>query len=170
MNAWLVEDISKAVIAPKQSTPQTRSTSELRDVIAQFEVLAPRYRKRDIDGNGTVETFCNFFTRDISRAMHAPLPEGFRANQMFDWLLQPAGRAAGWELCDEHTAQRAADAGLFAIAVWKNPDGGPGHIAPLIPCEGQPGTWIANVGGTNFARGLISRGFGALKPSFFVHP
>lgn len=168
--SWLHADLARPVVAPLQSTSATRSTEQLRAVIGQFEVRAPRYLKRDVDGNGTLETFCNFFTRDISEAMHAPLPRGMRANEMFDWLAGAEAKAAGWETTDEHTAQRAADEGLFAIACWKNPRGGPGHITPLIPSEGQPGTWVANVGANNFARGLLVRAFGGLKPSFFVHP
>lgn len=167
---WLHADLSKPVVAPLQSVPATRSGEMLKAVVFQFLVGAPRYAKRDVTGDGKPETFCNFFTRDVSRAMHAPLPEGMRANQMFDWLDGAEAKAAGWETCDEHTAQRAADEGLFVVAVWKNPSGGPGHITPLIPSEGQPGTWVANVGANNFARGLLVRAFGGLKPSFFVHP
>ncbi len=167
--SWLHADLTKPVLAPLQSTPATRSAAQLRAVVAQFDVRAQRYLRRDVTGDGRPETFCNFFARDISRAMHAPLPEGLRANQMFDWL-ENAGRAEGWEEVDEHPAQRAADEGLFVVAAWKNPSGGPGHITPLLPSEGQPGTWVANVGAANFARGALARAFGALKPSFFVHP
>lgn len=167
---WLHDDISKPVFAPLQSTPATRSPEQLRAVIGQFEVHAPRYQKRDVTGDGKPETFCNFFTRDVSRAMHAPLPEGYRANEMFIWLSGLEAQAQGWKPATEQGAQAAADAGWFAVAVWKNPTGAPGHITPLIPSDGQAGTWVANVGASNFARGLLVRAFGALKPSFFVHP
>lgn len=168
---WLHSDLSRPVTAPLQSTKETRSADQLRVVVGQFEVQSPRYVKRDVTGDGVPETFCNFFTRDVSRAMHAPLPEGMRANQMFDWLrLSLDAAREGWEEVPEHVAQGAADAGLFAVAVWKNPSGGPGHITPLIPSEGQPGTWVANVGASNFARGTLARAFGNLRPRFWVHP
>ena len=67
-------------------------------------------------------------------------------------------------------AQGMADTGQLAIAVWTNPDGGPGHIAVLVPSLGEAGTWIAQAGFTNFTRGLLVKGFGNKQPLFYAHP
>lgn len=167
---WLHSDIAVPVVAPRRSTVTSRSATELRAVVAQFDVEAPRYRRRDVTGDGKPETFCNIFTRDVSEALDAPLPRGLRANELAEWLHGAEAQALGWEWTPEHVAQRAADEGLVAVAAWRNVTGGPGHIAPLIPSDGQPGTWVANVGASNFARGTLARAFGARTPSFFVHP
>lgn len=168
---WLNPDIRFQVNAPLTSTMKDRSPDLLEKVILQFDVHAARYAKRDIDGNGTVDTFCNFRTRDISRAMNCPLPEGLRANEMVTWLQTDRAKLLGWEEHDEHTAQRCADEGMFVVAAWANPNPkASGHIAPLMPARGEPGTFISNVGGTFFERGPLSRGFGDKRPRFWVHP
>jgi len=157
--------------APIQSFVSNRSPERLRDVIAQFSlVTAPRYQKRDVTGDGVDETFCNFAARDISEAMNAPLPQGYRANDLEPWLGSKLGAAAGWERVDEHTAQLVANEGKLALAIWRNPTGRSGHIAVLVPDGGEPGTWIAQAGASNFERGKLSRGFGNLQPLFFAHP
>lgn len=164
-------DIKVQLNAPITSAPNKRSADLLKQVIAQFDVNAERYRKRDIDNNGTLDTFCNFYSRDYTRAMGCPLPEGLRANEMFDWLQTERARLLGWEEHDEHTAQRCADEGMCVLAVWKNPEPKkPGHIAPLIPSDGESGTFISNVGASNFARGHLSKGFGNKTPRFWVRP
>lgn len=157
--------------APIQSTLSDRSPERLRAVVDQFRVTtAERYRKRDVTGDGIDETFCNFFARDVSEAMNAALPQGYRANELEVWLGSKFGKAAGFEHVSEHVAQAAANEGMLAFAIWRNPTGRAGHIAVLVPAGAEPGTWIAQAGMTNFTRGALKRGFGTVSPIlFFVH-
>lgn len=165
---WLHADYSKPLEPPVRSKPDGRSRLLLIALIWQFSVTrALRWRKRDVDGKPGDETFCNFFTVAVATAMGVLLPQ-LRANELFGWLQGPEAKAAGWEKADAHTAQRVADEGMLAIAVSRNPNG-PGHIAPLVPSLGEPGTWIANVGRTNFERGKLEEGFASYVPDFYVH-
>lgn len=167
--SWLHTDYSKPLQAPVVSYPGGRTPWFLISVLWQFSITtALRWKKRDVTGDGVPETFCNFFTVAFCTAMGVLLPQ-LRANELFDWFSSDEAKSAGWELATEHAAQAMANEGMVAIAVWKNPEG-PGHIAPLVPALTEPGTWIANVGATNFERGLLAWGFGSRQPLFFVHP
>ena len=168
---WLHDDWTRSVIAPFQSDRHTRSSELLEAVVAQFRVeVHPRYARRDITGDGNPETFCNAFARDVCDALHAPLPWGLRANQLVEWLSGPTGRQMEWSGLSEHQARAFADEGCPTVATWFNRNGGPGHIALVVPSRGESGVWIAQAGRTNFARGLLSRGFGSLPVTYFAHP
>lgn len=143
---------------PLTSTVNARSPEQLQAVIAQFITAAPRYLPRDLTGDGIRETFCNFYTRDISRAMNCPLPEPMRANDFPAWLSS-AGARVGWRRVDERAARAAAQRGEFAVAIWIN-NHGPGHIVPLLPGDGLK-TWCSHVGGSHFDRGTLVQAFGA---------
>lgn len=152
------------------STLQTRSAELLIDVLAEHQFRgASRYRPRDVDGNGTTETFCNVHTADIAEAMGVTLPRGKRANELALWLAS-GGTEHGWEQVDEHTARAMADEGMMVVASWFNPHGPVGHICPLEPSLGEPGVWVSNVGRTNFLRGTLAQAFGGLAVDFFAHP
>lgn len=168
--SWLHDDLTRPLDAPVKSTLATRSAWLLIAVIWQFCVeRAERFRKRDIDHDGRDDTFCNFFMKAVADAMGVTLPQ-LRANALAEWLSSPMGKAAGWEEVTEHVAQRMADEGQLACAVWSNPTGGSGHVAPLVPSLGQPGTWTAQAGWSNFSRGQLASGFGDKLPTFFAHP
>ena len=169
--AWLHSDLSKPVTAPLKSTLQNRSGDRTAFVVSQFQLEnAERFRKRETDGRPGDETFCNFAAVAIVAAMGTPIPQ-MRANALALWLEgQSVDEVSQWEAINEHTAQAMADEGQVALAVWVNPTGGPGHIAVLVPSLGEPGTWIAQAGMTNFTRGLLVRGFGDKAPSFYGHP
>lgn len=155
-----------------RSTLQTRTAELLIDVLAEHQFRgASRYRPRDVDGDGTPETWCNVHTVDVAEAMGLLLPRGKRANELTMYLLQQSRDAAsGWEQVNAHVAQACADVGQLAIACWFNPNGGPGHIAPLEPSMGELGVWCSNVGATNFLRGTVGQAFGSRAVTFFVHP
>lgn len=170
MKDWLHHDLNVALDAPIKSMPSTRGALVLIALVWQFAVgRARRWQKRDITGDGVDETFCNFFAVAVATAMGVLLPQR-RANELADWLASDEAKDAGWERVDRHIAQRMADEGMLAMAVWKNPKGGSGHIAPLVPALDQPGTWIAQAGAVNFDRGLLEQGFGPNIPEFFAHP
>lgn len=152
------------------STLQTRSPELLCDILAEHQLRgAARYRRRDVDGDGSPETFCNVHAVDVAEAMGVLLPRGMRANQLLLWL-STEGLKHGWEQVSEHVARAMADQGQFVVAAWYNRNGGPGHIAPLEPSLGEPGVWVSNVGASNFLRGTLSAAFGSAPVSFFAHP
>lgn len=158
------------------STLQTRSPELLMAILAEHQFRGfGRYRKRDVDNNGTLDTFCNVHTVDVAEAMGVILPRGLRANQIITWLTaSPEARAHGWEQLTgtdaAHVAQRMADEGQLAIGAWFNLNGGPGHLAPLEPSMGELGVWVSNVGASNFLRGRVEQAFGNVAVTYFVHP
>lgn len=152
------------------STTKTRTPELLADIAAEHQFRgAARYRPRDITGDGVRETFCNVHSVDVAEAMGVLLPRGLRANQLMLWLSME-GIASGWELLTEHAARAMADEGQLVLAAWFSRNGGPGHIAPLVPSLGEPGVWISNVGGSNFLRGSVAQAFGDRPVTFFGHP
>lgn len=169
--AWLHSDLNTPLNPPLRSSVTNRSPERLAFVVAQFHLeTAERFRKRDTDGRPGDETFCNFAAVAITDALGVPLPQ-LRANAIALWLEgQVLDVHSGWERVDEHTAQRMADEGQVALAVWQNSTGGPGHIAVLVPSLDEGGTWIAQAGAVNFTRGPLTKGFGNYEPEFFAHP
>ena len=168
--AWLHGDLLRPVVAPYQSDASRRDALRLVLVVAQFHVeLAPRYQRRDVTGDGAPETFCNFFVRDVSEAMGAPVPQ-VRANEQVQWLGSDAARARGWAAISEHAAQGCAAEGLFVVAGWYNRNGGSGHVAVVMPSLDEDGTFIAQAGLSNFTHGRLAQGFGPREVSFFAHP
>lgn len=148
--------------------PHQRSPARLTAIIGEhFFRGYLRYSRRDVDGDGYDETFCNVVTQDVAEAMHATLPRHMRANDIAKWLRE-LGPAHGWSVVSERVAQMAADRGSFCLASTVNPKG-PGHLAMLVPSLGEPGTWVAQAGRTNFTRGPLRAAFGGLEPDFFVH-
>lgn len=131
--------------APLTNDSSSRSPEALRAVLAQFNVeSSPRYQpKRGADGKLT--TFCNIFMWDATRALMAEIPhwvgeEGDRrelnCNNTLGWL-ELHGPAAGWrETKDPLVAAAHASNGGPAIVIWRNPSGGPGHVAMLLPSSG----------------------------------
>ena len=151
------------------SSPSNRSPQLLLQILAEHQVRGfGRYERRDVTGDGKAETFCNVHACDVAEAMGVVLPRK-RANELALWLPS-LGRDFGWEKATEHAARAAADEGMLALAVWFNPTGGPGHIAPLEPSLGVPGLWVSNVGAFNAIRCSLGRAFGSAAVDLFVHP
>ena len=172
--SWFHADIGRVLVAPVQSAPATRSGLRTLAVIGQFGLdldrMNPRYGKRDIDGKPeTLETCCNYFVRDFCAAMHVPL-QGARANDMTSWLTSPEAQGLGWAPVSEHAARGCADEGFAVLAAWFNRNGGPGHVAAVVPALGEDGTYVAQAGAICFSHGLIQSGFGSLAVSYFAHP
>lgn len=186
MNAhWLPDAPWFPVTAPFTSGTHERSVAILETCIAQFDVeVARRYRPVPADPDNGVAgaTYCNIYAVDLTAALGAALPRAWpvaadgkvswkerSANDLWAWLQQQGPRH-GWELVTEHVAQRAADEGQVAVAVWRNPGEGSGHIAVLRPSRGEAGVWITQAGARNFARCRLEQGFGGHRPAFFFHP
>lgn len=176
---WLPTTPWLPVTAPCTGGAMFRTPELLERIVAQFELeTSPRYQPRDLNADGRKETFCNVAAADITLALGCPIPRVWlsgatwreqRANDMHAWLSGPA-RTHGWSKINEHVAQAMANEGQVAVAIWRNPTGGSGHIAVAVPSGGEPGTWIAQAGATCFSRGLLIHGFGKLQPDFYGHP
>lgn len=167
-----------------------RDPAALLVVLKQFEVATnPRFTPRDLNADGTQETFCNVFTSDFTLAMSKPIPHtvdangnpvplrdpvtGKRnrkaieltANATARWLERHGARH-GWRPCTELAARENANQGRPTVAVWEH-HGGIGHIAPVIP--GPAGqTTIAQAGAVCFESGPLKRGFGNIVPKFYA--
>lgn len=143
-----------------------RTPDELERVVAMLDPVGnPRYRKRDITGDGRPETFCNYFCRDALRMLGVHVPP-MLVNDLLDWFKEQSD----WREVDAGFAAMRASAGFPTVAIVKAK--GHGHIALVIPARGiagVPSVWIAQAGNINFARGPLADGFGVLKPLFYTH-
>jgi hypothetical protein len=158
------------VLAPLRGEPGARTPERLLEVVRQFELdTNPRYQRT------ATATFCNVFASDITRALGAEIPHwlGKReltANLTLEWL-STLGTLAGWQEVAEEKAQEAANRGEPAVAIWRNPGRGSGHVALLIPSTVPGETRIAQAGARCFSDGTLAEGFGRASPiRFFVHP
>lgn len=160
------------VHAPEKCCPRCRDPRVLETVIKQFNVEGnPRYKPRDVTGDGIPETFCNVFATDVAQACGVVLPHWWRgreytANALYDWLGDE-GAEFGWEPVDEAGAVKAANEGRLALAIWQNPNG-PGHVAVVIPSPGDTAL-IAQAGRTNFYGRPVESGFGRREVKFYVN-
>lgn len=159
-------------LPPIISTPGTRSAALTDRVTDQFDLEHdPRY----LPGDGC--TYCNIWTWDWSRAMSAEVPhwvgEGAQrhettANALTDWF-QKEGFALGWrELRSKGSVLAEVNAGNVVVATLV--EAGHGHITPIRPDPSE--IVIANVGGHNFQRGPIVKGYGGYLPKcrYWAHP
>jgi hypothetical protein len=167
--AWLPVDYLADVTPPITGGTTYRSATVLEQVVDQFEVdTHGRYAPRDVTGDGKKETFCNVFAADVSRGLACPIPRD-RANAQAEWLEGPHGQAHGWRPASRDEAISRSTLGLPVLATWHSTNGGPGHIAVVIPHRGSVEVQIAQAGGSCFSRGGLSRGFGSLPVRFFTH-
>ncbi|MEW5855252.1 MAG: hypothetical protein AB2A00_41125 [Myxococcota bacterium] len=175
--------------APRNNAEGNRSPSRYDRVLDQFKVGSnPRYTPRD------GKTFCNIFVGDATKAMGAPIPTAYdpktgepakfnaktgkwegghehNANGMVDWLNNH-GAKKGWKKVSAEEAQKHANEGKPAVAAWKNPTGGSGHVAMVRPGTVDPekGPTIAQAGANNFDKKHVTDGFGKGKDvEYWVH-
>lgn len=175
----------KPLTAPLRNAKDARSAAALRAVAHQFEVpTSNRYQpKRREDGK--LETYCNIYAWDVTRALDAELPHYVDAannvaglgksnreltcNALLPWL-EEHGKRFGWtEVKTEVEAATRAAMGCPAVALWQNKSG-PGHIAMLLPSSDTT-TRIAQAGARCFFDLPLSNFGVAVKHlRFFVHP
>jgi hypothetical protein len=93
---------------------------------------------------------------------HSPV---LLANAQYDWLAGP-GAGEGWRsVLDAAAAQAAANAGDLVVAVIRNVDGKPGHIAIVLPGDldaailAARGPDVMQGGMTNSSRIDLATGF-----------
>lgn len=170
--AWLKPWVGDEVDPPIKNGPMDRSAAALRAVIEQFCVATcERYRKRDLDKKPGDETCCNYFVRDVCRALGCGWPP-MRANAIYDYLLKGAQTGNGWYQVSPWIARALAGAGYPVVAAWENPQG-PGHVAMVVPSRTEldrDTTFIAQAGAVNFDYARLEQGFGNRPVAFFVHP
>ncbi|HWI51371.1 MAG TPA: transglycosylase SLT domain-containing protein [Symbiobacteriaceae bacterium] len=183
-----LENAALPVNAPVVNRPGHRDPSLYDRVIDQFQVESNRrYRMRDSNGDKQIDTFCNIFVWDVTRAMGAEIPHRvlsgdlpaqgadgseINASEMARWLDQHGG-AHGWREVTPEEAQSWANSGRPAVAAY---DGGrgTGHLAMVRPGEydEEAGPCIAQAGAQNLERTTARNGFGASLLSstkYYVH-
>jgi hypothetical protein len=171
------------VLAPVRSLLGHRSPLELLAVVSQFHVeTAERYAPRRTSLG--LETRCNIFLWDVTRAMDAEVPhwvteedlpcavgkgKELTANGTVAWLSSVPARHRGWEEVQEPTARVLACEGKPVVAGWMNGHS-PGHVAIVIPGSEPIGpTLIAQAGAECFSSGPLVRGFGHRPVQFWAH-
>ncbi|MDL2218290.1 hypothetical protein LJC27_06490 [Christensenellaceae bacterium OttesenSCG-928-M15] len=153
----------KSFAAPVQSDLTNRSPALYRDVIEQFDV--ERNYRYAVNKKGTGDTYCNIFLWDVTRAMNAEIPhhtdwdtgaplesggKSMNANRISEWL-NTYGPQYGWYEVTAEQAQQLANRGSPAVTVWKNANGGHGHVQVVSPSssggyDAEKGAAIAQAG------------------------
>jgi hypothetical protein len=156
--------------------------------LEQFDVEHnPRYSQRDSNGDGKVDTFCNKFLADGSRALGCEIPailfsysrandgtivllgKELSANGMAEWFASKKDELAGWHEVNASDAILRANDGFPTVVIWNNP-GGTGHVAWVLPSPVDGPMQVAQAGSTNFFNGPIRKGFGnAQGLKFYTH-
>ena len=177
--------------------PGERSAVAYRAVINALDIGQRRYAV-DTAGPYAGQTHCNLFVWDATSAMGAEIPHnvmgpeqatverpagapvpfgtrGFRelnANALLGpggWL-ELHGPRYGWTECSEQEAKDAAQRGEPTIVGWFNLEGGPGHIAMVMPPPMDAvGVFVAQAGKTCFTFGPLSAGFGKRAVRYWTH-
>ena len=167
---YIPANLALDVRSPITNGDMRRSPAALLGVIsALFVEKAERYRRRDVDGDGTLNTTCNYFARDVCDALGVALPRPMRANGIIDWLQSEEGRRHEWKQVDKDDAMKSASEGRPVLACWYNRNGGSGHVAIVRPSLSGD-VEIAQAGLTSFERGRLVEGFGTKPVTFFSHP
>ena len=166
---------------PLTNAPGARDPEVYAQLINQFAVgHNPRYQP---DGS----TYCNIFVWDVTRAMGAEIPHWVNKtgdiakpgaagawpiliNASITWMHKFGVTQHGWKKVTEAAAQKAANAGKLAVALWYNPVGTHGHTAIVRPGELTAlGAATAQAGAVNFNNRHRVDGFRKAIPDFFIH-
>jgi hypothetical protein len=176
--------------------PEDWQAETYNKIIDQFQVTSEsRYLPKN------KFTYCNIFVWDVTSAMGREIPhwvnkntgepvvygssqfnqlykqgkvQELNANMTFDWLAKH-GSEYGWKQVTGKEAQAAANQGIPAVAVWKNPNASAsGHIAIVRPFDaskptGKNGIYIAQAGASNFDYKDIGMGFSSKKLEDIVY-
>lgn len=171
--AWLDVPPWLPVDAPLKGNEDERSAALLHDIAAQFDVVnAARYQPKD------GRTWCKTLLWDVLSALSCgevaahwvdrsgvPCPPGkgfeTRAN---DVVMRLTRRLYSWRSATADEAFANADSGRPSVVGWYNLNGGPGHVALVLPGRG-----IAQAGRVNLFGAPVSAGFGDLSVSYWTH-
>lgn len=174
------------------SDPTTRDPNKIQQIIGALGLTT---NARYLPKGGA--TYCKTAAEDYCLGMNATFPHWTNAdgspaapgkgteiniNMGVDWLDQH-GADYGWEEITTDDGDllpqilTAVGAGLPVLAVWKNPQGGHGHVMEVIPSfavaiPDLAHLWCAQAGLHNFSTGTLANGFGPLIPHvrFFKAP
>lgn len=117
-------------------------------------------------------TYCNDYVSVACAGLGVKLPP-LKADDQADWLAGVDGVASGWRLVDPLEAQHLAELGTPVVASWKNPSGGHGHIALVVPGVGMSNPdhlYVSAAGSRNYVRAPIENSFGlSIHPLFFAN-
>lgn len=168
---------------PWQSCPivsyaeRPRTQAALFRSCLQFDVARnPRYRQNQ---QGKLETYCNIFAWDVSRALGCEIPHWLEdangdrrelsALGCIEWLRE-SGDAAGWRASSREGATSAVVLGQPTVVTWQNPKPGhSSHIAVVLPPHAGE-LRIAQAGASNLFDVPLAQGFGGAEPlEFWVH-
>lgn len=144
----------------------TRSPQDILDAVAAEDPESTSDLQPGYEG----ATHCNLFVYRVLRRLGIDLPwgeYGTRANNIIAYM--DAGND-GWFPATADDAQAYAMNGKVAVATYYNinpPPHDSGHVAIVLPIPGS--IQIAQAGNSNFAQGDIRRGFGNIRPQFYVH-
>ena len=163
-----------------------RNALSYKKALEQFHLETnPRYTPRDVTGTGRIDTFCNIFLWDGSRALGCEIPHfrlyygkvgdgialtgsEFNANAVASWFAGKADEEIGWNEVIKASACDRASKGYPTVVIWNNLKG-IGHVAFVLPCE-FPSMKIAQAGATNFFDGSLQKGFGNISDlKFYTH-
>ena len=133
-----------------------------------------------VGADGRIYTYCNEATNYICKAMGfdgfdkpktASPDDAFFANEMYDAMDKSQEE---WKRVIATEAQDLANQGSLVIAAWRNPIGGPGHVAVVRPgVLDYSNSWksyapkIMNIGRENFIHKKASFAFREI-PHFYV--
>jgi hypothetical protein len=160
--------------AARTNSPGDRSADEYSSVIDQFDVENnPRYTPRVQNPGGPMDTFCNIFVSDVTRAMGADIPHYWEgqeldANRTADWL-RDHGQDFGWAPVSEQEAQAMANQGKPVVVAWNNPNG-IGHVGMVRPGEiNGNGPALAQAGAENLNNAHVRDTFGDAGVVYYAH-
>lgn len=145
----------------------TRSPQDILDAVAAEDPTGTYDLQPGYEG----KTHCNLFVYRVLRRLGIDLPwgeYGMRANNIIAYM--DAGND-GWFPSTAEDAVPYAMAGKVVVATYYNitpPPHDSGHVAIVLPIDG-PTIQIAQAGNTNYLQADITKGFGRIKPLFFVH-
>lgn len=180
-------DAMRAAYPDFTNGTDNRNPVSYKQALSQFDVANnQRYRQRDTNGDGNIDTFCNIFLWDGSRALGCEIPhfqlfyikgpdgkgmlsgKEFNANAVANWFAGTEDEVAGWREVNQEQAVDRASKGFPTVIIWRNPSG-IGHVGWVIP-SAAPGLRVAQAGAVNFFDGDYRKGFGNASPlKFYTH-
>lgn len=193
IRGWLSQSKAIPIDAQLVSSSQNRSSEVLNRILDQFMVeTSPRYKAE------MGMTYCNIFAWDATRALGAEIPHWIdrssglpyqyqtqlsyrdnavqaaemNVNALASWM-EVNGWKIGYRRATENEAKEAANSGLPAVAIWKNPsEDKSGHIAILRAVLNEDEIYVAQAGARNSDSISLSTAFGHDRVDeivFYIH-
>lgn len=115
--------------------PELTASEYLTKILTNVNPLNEKYNNRDIDGDGKIDTFCNWYAYDAMKQCGTPLPDMDGTTDYPALCRQMAEDLSGdryrnWESLSFDEAQMRANLGYPTIALE------PTHVAVVRPNDG----------------------------------